>query len=117
MGISLVHSVAHHRERRWVARARTDIETPHVLETSFLITTAEYPSHIVDKGDGVCAKAVSGECAPYGSLAPIHHGRRRGLDVRHIGEMRDRAKTRRWVGDWDAGRLCGSGGGGSGERG
>jgi hypothetical protein len=94
MGISLAHSAAHHREERWVARTRTDIETPHVLETPFLIATAEYPSHIVDKGDGVCAKAVSRECAPYGSLAPIHHGRRRGLDVHHIWEMRDRAKTR-----------------------
>ena len=107
MGISLVHSVAHHTEERWAAHARTDIETP------FLIIAAEYPSHIVDKDDGVRAKAVSGECAPYGSLTPIHHGWRCGLD---IGEMRDRAKTRKWAGDWDAGRLCGRGGGGSGER-
>lgn len=92
---------------------RTGIETPHVLETPFLIATAKYPSHIVSEGDSVRAKAVSGECAPYGSLAPIHHGWRRRLDVHHIWEMRDRAKTRRWVGDWDARRLCDC----SGERG
>jgi hypothetical protein len=113
MGISLAYSIAHHREARWEARTRTDIETPHVLEASFLIATAEYPSHIVDEGDGVRAKAVSGECTPYGSLAPIHHGWRCGFDVHHVWGMRDRAKTRRWVGDWDAGRLCG----GSRERG
>ena len=104
IGISLAHPVAHH----WVAYTRTDIETPHVLETPFLVTTAEYPGHIVRKGDGVCAKTVGGKCAPYGSLAPIHDGWRRGLDVHHVWEMRDRAKTRRWVGDWYAGRLCDS---------
>ncbi len=92
-----------------VAQTRTGIETPHVLETSFLIAAAKYPSHIVGKGDGVRAKAVSGECAPYGSLAPIHHGWGRGLDVHHIWEMGDRAKAGRWVGDWDTGGLCNCG--------
>jgi hypothetical protein len=95
------------------AHTRTGIETPHVLETPFLIATAEYPSHIVGKRDCVCAEAMSGECAPYRSLAPIHDGWRRGFDVHHIWEMRDRAKTGRWVGDRYAGRFCD----GSGERG
>jgi hypothetical protein len=93
-----------------VARTRTDIEAPHVFETPFVIAAAEYPSHIVRKGDGVRAKAVSRERAPYRSLAPIHHWRGRRLDVKHIREMGDRTKP--WSRVWDrgTGRLGDRGG-------
>jgi hypothetical protein len=95
-----------------MVRIRTDIETPHVLETPLVIAPAKYPSHIVRKGDGVCPKAVSRERAPHRRLAPIHHRRRRRFNILHIGEMGDRAEPRWGVRDRDTGRL----GDGGGER-
>ena len=79
------------------------------FKTPFVIATAEYPSHVVRKGDHVHAKAVSRERAPYRSLAPIHHGWGCRLDVRHIWKMGDRAKPWRLVGDRGTWRLgdCG----------
>ena len=95
-----------------MGRTHNDIETPHVLKTPFIIAPAEYPSHIVRKGDSVCPDAVSRERAPHKRLAPIHHRRWRRFDILYIGEMGDRAKPWRRVGDRDMGRL----GDGVGER-
>jgi hypothetical protein len=95
-----------------VARTRTDIETPYVLETPLVIAPAKYPSYIARESDGVCSKTVSKERAPHMRLAPVHHRRGRRFNVLHIGEMGDRAKTWRRVGDRDTGRL----GDGGGER-
>jgi hypothetical protein len=95
-----------------VARKRTDIETPHVLETSFVVTPAEYPSNIVRESDGVCPEAMGRERTPHRCLAPIHHRRRRRLNILHVWEMGYRAKPWRWIGDRDTGRL----GNGGGER-
>ena len=83
MDISLAHSVAHHWEGRLVERARTDIETPHVLETPFLITAAKYPSHIVDKDDGVRESREWGVCLiwePYSNTSRVE------VRARHWGD-------------------------------
>jgi hypothetical protein len=52
-----------------MARARTHIETPHILEKPFVIAGLIHPSHSVRKGDRVCTKPMSKEHAPYRSLA------------------------------------------------
>ena len=95
-----------------MARTRTDIKIPRVLETPLVIEPAEYPSDIVHKGDGVCSKAVSRERDPGRRLVPVHQRRRRRSDILYIGEMGDRAEPRRGVRDRDTGRL----GDGCGER-
>ena len=91
-----------------MACTRTDIETPHAHKpkTPFVIAPAEYPSHIVRKGDGVCSKAVRRERTPHRRLAPIYHRRRRRFDILYIGEMRDHAKPCRRVGDRNMGSLA-----------
>jgi len=97
---------------------RTDVEIPHVLETASVVATTENPRHIIRKGDGVGAKAVSGEPTPDGGPAPIHHGRRRGLNVHHIRHMGDGAKAEGRLFDRGCtGRLGGGLARGSGERG
>jgi len=55
----------------------------------------------------VRAKAMSGERSPYGSLAPVHHGRQCRLDVERIWEIGDRAETGRRIRRGGAGRLSG----------
>ena len=57
---------------------RTDIETPSV------VAATENPRYVIRERDGGRAKAVSGERTPDGSLAPIHHVRRRRLDVQRV---------------------------------
>ena len=70
---------------------RTNIETPHILETPLVVAATENPRHVICERDRVRAKSMSGEQTPDGSLAPIHHGRRRRLDVHRIRQARDRA--------------------------
>lgn len=74
--------------------ALTDIEAPHVFETSPVIAATKYPRHIVSKGDGVRTKTVGRECTPDWGLTPVHHRRRRWLDARRVGKMRNRAVAR-----------------------
>jgi hypothetical protein len=85
----------------------TDIETPHVLKAPPIVATSKYPRHIVREGNRVRAKTVGRECAPDWSLAPIHYGRWRGLDILHIREAGNRTKAgrRRLVGAGCAGGL------------
>jgi hypothetical protein len=80
--------------------ARTNVETPHVLETPSIIAATKYPRDVVGEGDHVGVEAVGGERPPDGGLAPIHHGRRRQLDVLRIWQMRGGAeieRVSRWV--------------------
>jgi hypothetical protein len=48
------------------AYARTNVETPHVLETPSIIAAAKNPRHVVGEGDRVRAEAVGGERPPDG---------------------------------------------------
>ena len=72
---------------------RTDIETPHVLEAPSVVAATENPRNIIRQRDRVRAKAVSEELTSDGSLAPIHHSRRRCLDVLHIRQTGDGAEA------------------------
>jgi hypothetical protein len=54
---SQYYSVIRSPKGGWI-RTRTNIETQHFLETLSVITAAEYPSHVVHEGDGVCRNAV-----------------------------------------------------------
>ena len=71
---------------------RTNIETPHVLESPSVVAATENTCHIRERGH-VRAKAMSGEPTADGSLTPIHHGWRRRLDVLRIRQMGDRVKA------------------------
>jgi hypothetical protein len=55
------------------AYARTNVETPHVLETPPVIAAAKNPRPVVGEGDRVRAEAVGGERPPDGSLTPLHN--------------------------------------------
>lgn len=58
------------------------------FETRLSSPAAKYP---VRNGNDVCPKAMS--TPPYRSLAPIHHGWKRGSDVQCIWESENRAKA------------------------
>ena len=74
----------------------TDIETPHVFQAPPIVLTSKYPHHVVHEGNSVRApKTVGREHAPNWSLALVHNGRLRGLDILHIREAGNRTEARR----------------------
>jgi hypothetical protein len=52
---------------------------------SQVLAAAEYPCHVVCKGDSMRVEAVGQEHAPDGSLAPVHRRWWRGLDIPRVG--------------------------------
>jgi hypothetical protein len=69
------------------------------------LAAAEYPCHVVCKGDSMRVEAVGREHAPDGSLAPVHHRWWRGLDVLRVsvplgsGQAAVGPSLTRWPGD------------------
>ena len=107
MGISLAHSVAQHREGRWVVRTRTSMEALHASKHSF---SSQPPNNqaVLSATVTVCMRTVSGKCAPYMIQEPysntLAYTQARCLPY-IISEIRNCTKPR-WVGDWHVGRLC-----------
>ena len=82
------------RDERLKVNTRTNIETPHALETPSVVAATENTGHIVRERHHVGAKTVIGEPTPDGGFTPIHHGQRRRFDVHRIRQTGDVAKAR-----------------------